>query len=73
TIERAVIMSSTPLLSANDFQIKKQAINSETIDDSWDTSTLHDIEKNIYSLISKLTPDFPCEEQALRLFPAQTI
>lgn len=38
-----------------------------------DLQTLHDVEKNIYSLISKLTPDFPYQEKPLRLFPAQTV
>jgi len=46
TIERAVIMSTTPLLSASDFQLKKQASNSDvSVDSLDDTSTLHDVEK----------------------------
>lgn len=46
TIERAVIMSGTPMLSTYDFQLKKQTSNRAILDDSWDdTSTLHDIEK----------------------------
>jgi DNA-binding NtrC family response regulator len=47
TIERAVIMSTTSLLSTDDFQLKKQASNTAILDDFWgDTSTLHDIEKH---------------------------
>ncbi|MBC8757084.1 sigma-54-dependent Fis family transcriptional regulator [Kordia sp. YSTF-M3] len=45
TIERAVIMSTMPMLSTDDFQLKRQASDAETLDDSWDTSTLHEIEK----------------------------
>lgn len=37
-----------------------------------DLQTLHDVEKNIYSLVFKLTPNFPCKEKQLRLFPAET-
>ncbi|CAM1358260.1 Response regulator receiver domain protein (CheY-like) [Tenacibaculum sediminilitoris] len=44
-IERAVIMSNTTLLYTDDFHLKKQNIASETTDDSWDATTLHDIEK----------------------------
>lgn len=36
-----------------------------------DLQTLHSVEKNIYSLIAKLTPNYPCQEQSLRLFPAE--
>jgi hypothetical protein len=38
-----------------------------------DLQTLHDVEINIYSLISKVTPNFPCHKQPLRLFPAQIL
>lgn len=32
---------------------------------------LHAVEANIYSLLKRMTPDFPFEQTALRLFPAE--
>lgn len=41
------------------------------IGEKCDLQSLHDIEKNIYSLLTKLVPDFPVEGTPLRLFPAE--
>lgn len=48
TVERAVIMSNTPLLTANDIQLKRQKSNTEFSNDadSLAVSTLDDIEKH---------------------------
>jgi two-component system, NtrC family, response regulator HydG len=45
TIERAVIMGDAPLLTIDDFQLKRQTSNTDTLDNFGDTSTLNNIEK----------------------------
>ncbi|WP_268847119.1 sigma-54-dependent transcriptional regulator [Flavobacterium aestivum] len=46
TIERAVIMGNTPLLTSDDFQLKRRTTHTDTLDNYRSSSTLHDIEKD---------------------------
>ncbi|MEC7839929.1 MAG: hypothetical protein VX777_07805 [Chlamydiota bacterium] len=39
--------------------------------DKSDLQNLRDVETNIYSLLGRLVPTYPCEETPLRLFPAE--
>jgi len=39
--------------------------------DKSDLQNLRNVETNIYSLLTRLVPAFPCKETALRLFPAE--
>lgn len=36
-----------------------------------DLQKLHNVEDNIYSLLKRLTPDFPFNKTPLKLFPAE--